>query len=79
MSLIANLIYGTGMRINKCVQLRVKDIDFALNAVTVRHGKGERDRITLLPQRLVGPLQEHMVKVFALNRQDCLRGGGFAP
>ncbi|MCU7886168.1 MAG: tyrosine-type recombinase/integrase [Candidatus Thiodiazotropha sp. (ex Lucinoma annulata)] len=51
--LMAALIYGTGLRVNECVQLRVKDIDFDLRTITVRAGKGGKDRATILPTKLV--------------------------
>lgn len=77
--LMAELIYGTGMRVAECTQLRVKDVDFQLKTITVRQGKGGKDRTTLLPARLVTPLQQHLLKVLALHKDDCQRGGGFAP
>lgn len=77
--LIANLIYGTGMRINECIQLRVKDIDFESSTIMVRHGKGGKDRVTILPQSLVEPLRAHLLQVLSMYRQDSLRGAGFAP
>jgi integron integrase len=77
--LIANLIYGTGMRVNECLQLRVKDIDFDNNSIMVRHGKGGKDRLTILPQRLVDPLRAQVLEVLAIYRQDCLKGGGYVP
>ena len=49
--LMAALIYGTGMRVNECTQLRIKDIDFQFNTINIRDGKGGKDRVTLLPQR----------------------------
>ena len=48
--LMASLIYGTGMRVNECTQLRIKDIDFALKTITIRQAKGGKDRVTLLPE-----------------------------
>ena len=77
--LMAALIYGTGMRVNECVQLRVKDIDFDLRTITVRSGKGGKDRVTLLPVRLVEPLRAHLLRVFEQHKTDCLQGAGFAP
>jgi integron integrase len=77
--LMAELIYGTGMRVNECTQLRIKDIDFDLKTITVRQGKGGKDRTTLLPKRLVSPLQHHLMEVMGLHKDDCLKGAGFAP
>jgi len=56
--LMARLLYGTGMRLMECVRLRVKDVDFERAEIVVRDGKGAKDRITMLPQALVGPLQD---------------------
>ena len=58
--LMARLLYGTGMRLMECVRLRVKDVDFERAEIVVRDGKGAKDRITMLPQALVGPLQDHL-------------------
>ncbi|MBD3669241.1 MAG: integron integrase [Gammaproteobacteria bacterium] len=77
--LMAELIYGTGMRVSECCQLRVKDIDFDMRTITVRQGKGGKDRTTLLPQRLVQPLRHHILKVLEQHKKDCLQGGGLAP
>ena len=54
---MASLLYGAGLRLMECVRLRVKDIDFAMSQITVRAGKGDKDRVTVLPQSLVHPLQ----------------------
>jgi len=77
--LMAELIYGTGMRVNECVQLQIKDIDFDLNTITVRQGKGGKDRTTLLPVKLNQPLRSHLIEVMGRHKQDCLRGAGFVP
>jgi len=53
--LIAKLLYGSGLRLMECLHLRVKDVDFAYHQIVVRDGKGEKDRVTVLPQGLVGP------------------------
>jgi integron integrase len=58
--LMARLLYGTGMRLMECVRLRVKDIDFERAEILVRDGKGAKDRVTMLPQSLVSPLQDHL-------------------
>ena len=52
---MAELLYGSGLRLMGCVRLRVKDIDFGYGQITVRDGKGLRDRITILPERLRRP------------------------
>lgn len=58
--LIARLLYGTGMRLMECAQLRIKDIDFQRREITIRQGKGGKDRITMLPLSLVPPLREQV-------------------
>jgi len=77
--LMAELIYGTGMRISECVTLRVKDIDFDNRSVTVRAGKGNKDRVTLLPESLIPALRSHLVKVAQLHNTDLLKGNGYVP
>ena len=61
--LMAGLLYGAGLRQIECLSLRVKDIDFNYRQITVRDGKGARDRATMLPESLVHPLQRHLGKV----------------
>jgi len=77
--LMAELIYGTGMRVNECAQLRIKDIDFDLKTITIRSGKGGKDRSTLLPSSLIIPLQQHLVQVLEQHKDDSLQGAGFVP
>jgi len=72
--LMAGLMYGSGFRLMECVRLRVKDIDFARHQVMVRDGKGQKDRVTMLPERFAGPLQEHLVQVKAIYEQDLAQG-----
>jgi integron integrase len=74
--LMAELLYGSGLRLMECLRLRVKDIDFGYNQITVRDGKGYRDRITLLPQRLRKPLRLHLERVKELHQQDLAVGRG---
>lgn len=69
-SLMARLIYGSGMRLMECVRLRVKDVDFDRLEVTVREGKGRKDRVTMLPQSLVPELQAHLKRVQVLFDMD---------
>lgn len=69
-ALMARLIYGTGMRLMECVRLRVKDVDFDRHEVTVRDGKGGKDRLTMLPQSIVTDLQAHLHKVQVLHQLD---------
>jgi integron integrase len=74
--LMAELLYGAGLRLMECVRLRVKDIDFGYNRIIVRDGKGLKDRITMLPGRLKEPLRVHLGRVRELHQQDLARGGG---
>jgi integron integrase len=74
--LIVSLLYGTGMRLGEVLNLRVKDIDFEMNQIIVRDGKGEKDRITVLPQKLHAELKDHMRKVKNLHLKDLKEGNG---
>ena len=74
--LLASLLYGTGMRLMECLRLRVKDVDFARNEITVRDGKGGKDRRTMLPRSLVEPLQREIERVRLLHDQDLAGGFG---
>jgi integron integrase len=74
--LMAELLYGAGLRLMECVRLRVKDIDFGYGHITVRDGKGLRDRVTVLPERLRHPLQVHLARVHEIHRRDLMSGGG---
>jgi len=68
--LMASLLYGTGMRLLECLRLRVKDVDFEYRQILVRDGKGEKDRVTMLPERLLEPLRTHLEKVSQLHQSD---------
>jgi integron integrase len=74
--IMGQLLYGSGLRLMECVRLRVKDVDFAQLQLAVRDGKGSKDRITLLPQRLAAPLQLHLQYVKLLHERDLRSGGG---
>ena len=76
MRLIVGLLYGAGLRQIECLSLRVKDVDFAYRQILVRDGKGARDRVTMLPARLVQPLQEHLGRVRLLHGRDVKEGFG---
>ncbi len=78
-SLIAELIYGAGLRVTEAITLRIKDLDFYANTISVRNGKGGKDRTSLLPLRLAAPLQRHLLKVVALYKHDAMHGRGYAP
>ena len=75
-SLMASLLYGCGMRLMECVRLRVKDVDFTQLQVTVRDGKGGKDRVTMLPETLVAPLQSHLDRVRSVHERDLHDGYG---
>jgi integron integrase len=79
--LIARLLYGTGMRLMECAQLRVKDIDFQRREITIRRGKGGKDRLTMLPLSLVQPLREQLAYAKSLYEEDRLnrRNGVMLP
>lgn len=72
--LMARLLYGTGMRLMECVRLRVKDVDFARREILIRDGKGAKDRVTMLPDSVVGALQDHLQQRRALFDDDRQKG-----
>ncbi len=74
--LMASLMYGAGLRLMECLRLRVQDIDFACNEILVRDGKGSKDRITMLPESLKDPLQNHLKRVRAFHGKDLADGWG---
>ena len=76
MGLVAALLYGTGMRLLEGLRLRVKDIEFERREIIVREGKGNKDRVTVLPENLILPLQAHLAKVKALHERDLEAGFG---
>jgi integron integrase len=75
-SLIARLIYGSGLRLMESLRLRIKDVDFDQNCLVVRSGKGDKDRQTLLPPSLVAELRIQVARVETLHQQDMARGFG---
>ncbi len=75
-ALMLQLLYGTGMRIIELVRLRVKDIDFDGNSITIRRGKGAKDRQAILPPSLIPELHEHLIKAKALHEKDLAEGFG---
>lgn len=74
--LMAQILYGSGMRLMECMRLRVKDLEFSNHQIVVRNTKGNEDRITMLPQRTVVPLQEHLKIVKELHVADLAGGYG---
>jgi integron integrase len=73
------LLYGAGLRLLECLRLRVKDLDFSRSQLTIRQGKGRRDRMTTLPRRLHGPLERHLAEVRRLHQRDIEHGYGEVP
>jgi len=73
-NLMAHMLYGCGLRLNECLQLRVKDIDFGLMTVTVRAGKGDKDRTVPLPRKLVKPVMDQLNIARHLHEIDRQRG-----
>jgi len=76
LGLFVRLLYGTGMRLFECQGLRVKDVDFGMSQITVRDGKGGKDRVTMLPLALAEPLRIHLQKVKAVHDKDLSEGYG---
>lgn len=74
--LVASLLYGAGLRLSEALHLRVKDLEFGTNQITVRDGKGAKDRVTILPDTLCKPLKQHLVKVKFIHTEDLRRGFG---
>jgi len=74
--LMAQILYGSGLRLMECVRLRVKDIDFEYQSITVRDGKGEKDRITPLPQSIIPDLKRQIERVRLLHEEDSLASAG---
>jgi len=69
--LMASLLYGAGLRLLECASLRVKDVDFGACQLTVRQGKGMKDRVTVLPQSLTEPLRAHLTRVQDNMKSTC--------
>jgi len=74
--LMASLLYGAGLRLRECLKLRVKDLDFDYGQILVRDAKGGKDRVTMLPQSVIEPLREHLVRVKVLHERDVASGHG---
>jgi integron integrase len=77
--LIVAVLYGSGLRLSECCRLRVRDLDFEREQITVHDGKGRKDRTTLLPSRLRQPLREHLDRVARQHQADIESGGGLVP
>jgi integron integrase len=74
--IVTTLLYGAGLRLLEALRLRVKDIDFGYHQIIVRDGKGQQDRVTMLPASLEAPLKEHLTKVRTLHDLDLREGYG---
>jgi integron integrase len=74
--LMASLLYGAGLRLMECLRLRVKDVDFGYKQLVVRDGKGEKDRVTILPGTAIEQLEHHLSKVKLIHEQDLREGYG---
>ena len=75
--LMAALLYGAGLRINECITLRVQDIDLSLKTITIRNGKGQQARVILISQKLLKPLERHLLKRKQLHVDDLHQGWGY--
>lgn len=74
--LMSSLMYGAGLRLMECLRLRVQDIDFSRSEILVRNGKGAKDCVTMLPESLKGPLQDHLKRVRTIHKRDLADGWG---
>lgn len=77
--LAASLMYGTGIRIMECLELRVQDIDFSRSEILIRNGKGAKDRVTMLPETLKKALSDHLAQVKIIHDKDLTEGWGRVP
>ena len=73
---MVSILYGSGLRLMECIRLRVQDIDFGSNQIIVRDGKGNKDRVTMLPASLKEHIKQHLKRVKALHTQDLEEGFG---
>ena len=78
LGLVARLLYGSGLRLMEGLRLRVKDVDFERGQIVVHDGKGFKDRVTVLPESLPGPLTAHLKRVEGLHQRDLKAGPGGA-
>ncbi|HZR18231.1 MAG TPA: integron integrase [Verrucomicrobiae bacterium] len=74
--LVVKLLYGSGLRLMEALRLRVKDLDFEMKQLTVRDGKGSKDRYTVLAESVIPALREHLIGVQSVHQQDLGQGGG---
>lgn len=76
--LICELLYGSGLRISECLRIRVQDLDFDYSQIWVRSGKGNKDRVTLMPDKCVNKLHEQVQKAAQIHKKDIKNGFGKA-
>jgi site-specific recombinase XerD len=77
---MAQLLYGSGLRLLECIRLRIKDIDFANNLLIIRSVKGEKDRTTIMPDKIKESLKLHLQRIKKMHDQDLAKGyGGTTP
>jgi integron integrase len=74
--LVVKLLYGSGLRLLEALRLRIQDVDFGMKQITVRDGKGGKDRYTVLAENAIAPMQEHLERVRLIHEQDLREGGG---
>jgi len=74
--LMAKLLYGSGLRLMECIRLRIQDMDFGQKKLYVRGGKGNKDRVTVLPPNIIDELRQHIARVSAIHHQDLEEGFG---
>ncbi len=74
--LIVGLLYGSGLRLSECLNLRIKDIDFDYKQIIVRDGKGEKDRYTVLPITIIPEMKKHLNEVYIEHKKDIAKGKG---
>ena len=74
--LIVSLLYGSGLRLSECLNLRIKDVDFDYKQIIVRDGKGEKDRHTILPMMIIPELKKHLNEVYKQHKKDLAIGKG---
>ena len=75
-ALVSQMLYGSGLRLMEALRLRIKDVDLQQRCITVHSGKGDKDRRTVLPTRLVEPLKQHLQAVKRLHQSDLAVGWG---
>jgi len=73
-----NAFYGSGLRLTESLELRVKDVDFGYKQIVVRNSKGEKDRTTMLPEKIIEPMKRHLKKVKEIHKEDLENGYGTA-